>query len=216
MVIEPSVEIDGHPKCGAKRRQGGGCCNLSAGYGTDHLGHGRCKWHGGSTPTQRKAVEAQVVEARVRTMFGKVLDDRPVGNPLEVYAELAGTVRGWMLTMRQLVEELGSVGYSGLTGEQIRAEVLVFERAMDRANTVLSTYARLGIDERLAKISAAQGYMVMQAIEAALAHAGVTGAKAAEAKKVAGQRLKVEVEKGAASAAGGSGPRVIEAGPAAP
>lgn len=33
--------------CGAKRANKEGTCKLVAGYGTDHLGTGRCKWHGG-------------------------------------------------------------------------------------------------------------------------------------------------------------------------
>jgi hypothetical protein len=192
MVMDAQPVPDGHPKCAAKRRQGDGLCNLAAGYGTDHLGFGRCKWHGGSTPTQRKAVQAQVIEAKVRTMFGKVFNDKPVTNPLDVFAELAGTVQGWMQTMRALVEELNTVGYTALTGEQIRAEVQLFERSMDRANTVLSTYARLNIDERLARISATQSEMVMGAIEAALAAAGVSGARAIEAKRAAASRLRVD------------------------
>jgi len=37
--------------CGAKTtRRPGGTCQLVAGYGTDHPGQGRCKWHGGCNP----------------------------------------------------------------------------------------------------------------------------------------------------------------------
>ena len=177
--------------CGARKRQSEGTCGNRAGFGTDHVGLGRCKYHGGSTPTQRKAVEAQVIEAKARTMFGRAFDDTPVGNPLDVFAELAGTVRGWLRTMQALVEELGTPGYAALTGEQIRAEVQLFERAMDRANTVLSTYAKLNIDDRLARISEAQAFTVLQAIESALAAAGVTGSRAIEAKQAAAKRLRV-------------------------
>lgn len=46
---KPSVK----PKCGAKTRAGGGHpCGRSAGHGTNHLGMGRCKYHGGATPTK--------------------------------------------------------------------------------------------------------------------------------------------------------------------
>ena len=53
------------------------------------------------------------------------------------------------------------------------AEVQVFERAMDRAVTVLATIARLNIDERLAKISEQQAALVREALNRALADAGV-------------------------------------------
>ena len=34
------------PRCGAKTRSGG-TCKKEAGWGTDHVGHGRCRLHGG-------------------------------------------------------------------------------------------------------------------------------------------------------------------------
>jgi hypothetical protein len=37
--------------CGAKNRLGGACQQV-AGMGTKHLGSGRCKYHGGATPTK--------------------------------------------------------------------------------------------------------------------------------------------------------------------
>lgn len=38
------------PLCGAKKKQGPGTCTKVAGFGTDHVGTGHCKWHGGSSP----------------------------------------------------------------------------------------------------------------------------------------------------------------------
>ena len=40
-----------YPICGSPRRQGDGApCTRPAGLGTDHVGEGRCKLHGGSNP----------------------------------------------------------------------------------------------------------------------------------------------------------------------
>lgn len=46
----PPGENQPHGKslCGARTRQGHACKRV-AGYGTDHLGRGRCKWHGGAS-----------------------------------------------------------------------------------------------------------------------------------------------------------------------
>lgn len=43
--------------CGAKKRQGPGACGRPAGWGTNHVGTGRCKLHGGNNtgPKDRKA-----------------------------------------------------------------------------------------------------------------------------------------------------------------
>lgn len=39
------------PLCGAKRRGTNETCKKPAGWGTDHNGRGRCKYHGGATPS---------------------------------------------------------------------------------------------------------------------------------------------------------------------
>lgn len=45
-----------HNKCGAKTRASGGHpCGLPAGWGTDHPGEGRCKFHGGCSTGPKKA-----------------------------------------------------------------------------------------------------------------------------------------------------------------
>lgn len=40
--------------CGATTHQAKTPCRKQAGWGTDHLGFGRCKLHGGSTPSHRR------------------------------------------------------------------------------------------------------------------------------------------------------------------
>jgi hypothetical protein len=45
-VMEPAI-------CGAAKRQGQGVCQKQAGWGTDHLGFGRCRLHGGNTTAHR-------------------------------------------------------------------------------------------------------------------------------------------------------------------
>lgn len=58
-----------HDRCGAKTR-GGTRCTQTAGWGTDHVGQGRCKLHGGATPIkhgrystiQRPALRALIAQ----------------------------------------------------------------------------------------------------------------------------------------------------------
>lgn len=82
----------------------------------------------------------------------------------------------------------GGIRYRGGAGEQLRAEVALYERAMDRLGKFLSDFGRLRVDERLAKISERQADTVIGAIEAALNAAGVrdqgqrTAAKEAAAR----------------------------------
>lgn len=46
--------IDGSRLCDANLSRGRGKCKQPAGAGTDHLGFGRCKFHGGHTPAGEK------------------------------------------------------------------------------------------------------------------------------------------------------------------
>jgi len=201
-LVESSEAQGRGQQCEAKTRSGTACLK-PAGYGTDHVGYGRCKFHGGSTPTQRRGVVGQIVDDRARTLFGQSYTPKPVTNPLAVFEQLSGKVTSWMEVLERLVAELDRPGYAALTGEQIRAEVQLFERALDRCNTVLATHARLNIDERLARVSEAQAAMILGALDAGLAAIGVTGAKAVEARRVAGGRLRTLEKESGASAAGG-------------
>lgn len=50
-------------KCNARKTDGSGYCQQPAGFGTDHVGHGRCKYHGGSTEQHEKSIIDDLKEA---------------------------------------------------------------------------------------------------------------------------------------------------------
>lgn len=180
------------PLCGGKKRQGEGTCTRPAGWGTNHAGAGRCKLHGGCAPSGRKAGALKLVEQQAIELFGKIVPDLvPVDNPLAAYADFAGEVMRWKLIMAAQLEDLSSVAVtSEFQGEQVAAAVQLYERAMDRVNTVLSSYARLRIDDRLAAISKQQADTVMRAIEAVIMLLGADRDQADEARRVAARHLR--------------------------
>ncbi|MGP9582303.1 hypothetical protein [Brachybacterium sp. AOP35-5H-19] len=99
----------------------------------------------------------------------------------------AGDAVAWQRVLRERVESLD--GYSsatGMGGDQIRADVVLFERAMDRTAKVLELVARLDLDTRLTHISAQQGEQVARVLRVGLDAAGLsTGQReAAEAAMV--------------------------------
>ena len=49
--------------CNGRKRDGSGYCRHEAGWGTDHPGMGRCKFHGGASPSGEKAVLDNLGEA---------------------------------------------------------------------------------------------------------------------------------------------------------
>jgi hypothetical protein len=79
---------------------------------------------------------------------------------------------------------------AGAGTEQLRAEVSLFERALDRCTTVLATIAKLDIDARLARITELQAAAVLRAVDVAIAKAGVTGPAAVDARQAAAAELR--------------------------
>lgn len=58
--LEPKEPDD---YCNARKTNGSGYCQHEAGWGTDHPGHGRCRFHGGNTQTQEKNVIDKLSDA---------------------------------------------------------------------------------------------------------------------------------------------------------
>jgi len=145
MTVATSVQGHDSRHCGAKKRQGEGNCTRPAGWGTDHVGEGPCKLHGGKTRSVAGGAKLRLIERDARELFGQIAPAASsVDNPLAAYASLAGRVLAWMELMDSLLDEVRAVGYeSEVAGVQVNAAVQLYERAMDRANHVLGSYARL-------------------------------------------------------------------------
>lgn len=182
---------DGQRRCWArsKKKDGGQCGSIAM------TGQAVCRYHGGSAPQNIKKAKQRVAEAAVEEETRRalaVLNVAPVDNPLTALSEVAGQILAWKDRLSFRVNALNQIRYEDDKGsEQLRAEVALYERALDRSVTVLAAIARLNIDDRLATISEKQADVVITAIEAALAHAGITGDQAVEAKKVAARHLRV-------------------------
>lgn len=94
----------GRAVCGAKKRQTDGMCTQPAGWGTDHPGFGRCKLHGGKTPTQNKRAAIDAVKASQSHAghFGQQIAIDPHDALLALVREAYGNVT----FLRSLVQEL--------------------------------------------------------------------------------------------------------------
>lgn len=181
----------GKPLCGGPRKHNAGPCTRPAGWGTGHAGVGRCKMHGGSTPTHERAGQRELLEREAREAFGRLADvSTPITDPLTALFELAGHVKAWMEFLAGRIADLKTLSHDSFAGEQIEGEIQLWERALDRCNTVFGTAARLNIDERLAAITERQAEVVMAAINAALDAAGVLPQQRADAQRAAARRLR--------------------------
>jgi hypothetical protein len=186
MEQPPTSPGHGHPCCGAKKRQGEGNCQRPAGWGTDHLGFGPCRTHGGNTKNHRTAALNQQAERLLAD-----LNAPPVDNPLTELARITGQVVAWKDGLAAKVNELTSLRYSTDGGEQLRSEVALFERALDRCERFLTAMAKLNIDERLARIEQQQADLVTYAVTMTLEELGLPTEQQAEARRGVARHLRV-------------------------
>lgn len=157
------------PRCGADTKTTDGTCRNFL-----EEGQLRCKLHGGASPQARRKQAERVLEAQVQHAI-EGMDVKPVENPLTALSMLAGEIIAWKDLMATHVAALKDrLRYEGEHAEQIRGEVLLYERSMDRAVAVLAQIARLKIDERLAAINEAQVKTMSRILEGTLDKLGMS------------------------------------------
>lgn len=155
----------------------------------------RCRNHGGATP-QAKLKAARV---RIERTIGEAVEAMgivAVANPLLELQTVAGRVMAWLNVCQDHLGVLNSMGYSTEAGEQVRAEILVWERALDRAVHTLATLAKLNIDARLAAIEERQAEQVEAAFAAAMSVMGLDLERRADAEREFGRQLRLVAEAG--------------------
>lgn len=158
------------PRCGAAARtQGGRPCRR---FLKD--GHKRCDLHGGASPQARRKAAERVLDEQVQHAISG-MDIKPIGNPLVALSTLAAEIIAWKDLIAAHVEKLkGELRYETEHAEQIRGEVTLYERALDRSVAVLAKIAQLKIDERLAAINEAQVQQMTRILEGSLDALGMT------------------------------------------
>jgi hypothetical protein len=125
--------------CGGRTRSGTKC-KRPAGWGTDHLGRGRCKLHGGSTPSHRKAAAAEEALEFARGALGSELDVGPLDAllladyRLKLQAVPEGTdvpatlVEGYERSLDRLTRSSKAAVDGGVAERQVRIAERVAER----------------------------------------------------------------------------------------
>ncbi len=127
-----------------------------------------CVAHGGRAPQVKAKAREREAEQQARAELAR-LDLPPVEDPLSELARVCGQVLGWKDMLAKRVNDLDSLRYENEAGgEQLRAEVALWERALDRCERFLTAMARLNIDERLAKISEERAELIISVLSAAL------------------------------------------------
>lgn len=171
------------PVCGAHKRQTDGRCTRPAGWGTDHLGYGECKFHGGSTRAGR--VKAAKLAGRIEA--------QTMGAPMDIdpYDALQWCVRIAAGEVRYFTERVAALQRKALAGpvvttthrrdsdgfaqrEQVErpAELNIWIRARQDALDRLAKFSKMaadaGVAERQVRLAEGHGEMLARFIGAVL------------------------------------------------
>jgi hypothetical protein len=140
-----------------------------------------------------KRVAAQhILQGKALVQLARLGSATPITDPLRALAEIAGEISRWKDLMGAHVADLKTVAYRSLEGgEQIKGEVLLYERALDRCAAVLASIAKLNIDERLAAIDERQAALVERAVIATLDTLNLTAEEKTGAVRTLTRHLRV-------------------------
>ncbi len=163
--------------CGAKRRDGR-LCEQPAGFGTQHVGIGRCKFHGGSTPTQVQHAAVVAEERSARTILERLGEPEPLGHPVEELLAVVAEQKAWQRILRErLAEHIETVNdletTDKLNTEKERALVVLYERALDRTGNALANMVKLDLQSRMVQIKETEARDVIEAMVRAIHRAGL-------------------------------------------
>ena len=140
-----------------------------------------CKVHGANLGSEtskqaaRRGIENDALDQLQRimsddAMAAKIMDPDPITNPLESLLELASEIRALTRLLRNRVMSMKPAEwrYSGRAGEQVRAELLLWERAQERQASILIQIAKLRINEKMVAIEQGQQLVIEKALNLAL------------------------------------------------
>lgn len=146
-----------------------------------------CRMHGGSAGQVKAKAQERDAERQAQRALARLIEEQgpaaPVENPLLELSTIAAEALRWKRLVAEQVAQLEQIRYQGGSGEQLRAEIALFERALDRCATVLGLIARLNIDERLAAITERQAQTVAGVVMTVLERLDL-GEKAAQAQEL--------------------------------
>lgn len=171
--------------CGAKKRDGSSC-RMAAGFGTNHLGLGCCKHHGGASPTAIKAANRKIA-TKEAVLLGAPREINPLDAIIWCIQIKAGEVQ-WLSEKIVDLEERDWIEDS-LAGRRFN----LFARHRDEATKSLVEFSKiaisLGLAERAVKLAEQYGTMLANLIKGILGDLNLTAEQQAEAPRIVRKHL---------------------------
>lgn len=131
-----------------------------------------CVKHGGGAPAVRAAAEQRQVEAAADALVAELWPGlagmEPVKDPVDLLARTAGAIEHMADVMGARVNELQGKVAGGRDLTQLRAEVVLLDRLLDKLLKAGDGMARLGIAERHVQLEQQRVAMVTAAFRAAV------------------------------------------------
>lgn len=151
----------GDKLCGAVKN-GGGVCRHESGWGTDHPGTGRCKFHGGSSESGQMAAAKELgTLAAIEQAAGMPVEV----NPLEALLVALYSAVALSNSARALLNYWLEHDEPG----KAASAKIVYHEALDRQHTYASSCVRLGIAERQVRMVEQAGEQILALFRIVLA-----------------------------------------------
>lgn len=169
-------------KCGAKKKSGG-TCSMPRGWGTNHYGIGKCKFHGGATPNHVKAA----ARAEYRLLLGTPIEINPLDALIMCIKIRAGEIKWLSDRMSELDEK------SWIEDTMVGKQFHLYARERAAAMQDLARYSgqaiSLGIAERAIKLAETYGEMLAALIQGILGDLELNPAQRAKAPQIIRRHL---------------------------
>lgn len=192
------------PRCGGTNRSGTPC-KLAAGQGTDHVGHGNCKHHGGSTRNGAKHAASQRAESLIAT-YGVPREITPAAALLEEVRYAAGHVAWLRGKVAELEPDMLTWGVAeiahktatefGGTDTTERAALNVWLEAYHRERRYLLDVSKAaltaGVEQRLVELAEAQGLAIVSVLTRVFDRLQLTAAQRELASAVVPEELRAQ------------------------
>lgn len=169
----PGIQL----KPGEKRRAPGQPCAMRKGWGTNHPGLGRCKYHGGRSPTHRRRAALQQLTNELRQL---AMPEQV--NPIQSLYD-AVRVASWreqgLRTLLQAADNLAGPDHLG--DERPAIVWQMHDTALRRKAEIAKMAVDAGLDSRMVQLAEREAEVLHRALLAGLEAGGVKSAKALDA-----------------------------------
>jgi hypothetical protein len=185
------------PLCGAKRLKYDDHCSLPAGWGTDHVGSGRCRLHSGSTRNGRvAAAKEEAVREAVQVMGAPINID-----PLEALLWCVRSAAGEAQYASLQVAELEKAMQGGGKRASLHPWIKVRQDALERLARFSKMAVDAGVAERLVQVEEAHARLMYRVVACVVADLALSAEQRERAPQLVRQHL--ELISGQADEAGG-------------